>query len=100
MITNRIMSCESAIPSWLRSSGLPSSCFVAETSVVDPAKKEMVVKSSNISGSSVLVIEETCTYKQDKVNVHATHYQQEAKITAFLPCFFIEIRGVYNAEYE
>jgi hypothetical protein len=47
----------------------------------------MIVKSSNLSGSSLIVIEETCTYTQDKQDEQKTHYKQDAKITAFLPCF-------------
>jgi hypothetical protein len=86
LITNRIMSCESALPSWARHAGLPQSCFVAESSVVDPVEKKMVVKSSNLSGASILVVEETCTYTQCPSNpTTATHYRQEAKVTAFLP---------------
>lgn len=86
LITNRIMSCESAIPSWLRTAGLPSQCFVAESSVVDPRSRSMVVKSSNLSGASLLVVEETCTYQQCAASpATATSYKQEAKITAFLP---------------
>lgn len=86
LVTNRIMSCESAIPSWLRSAGLPQTCFVAESSIVDPARKEMVVKSSNLSGASLLVVEETCTYAAASAAPHAqTTYKQEARITAFLP---------------
>jgi len=85
LITNRIMSCESALPSWARHAGLPSACFVAESSVVDPAARKMVVKSSNLSGASILVVEETCTYSQHPTAASATHYRQEAKITAFLP---------------
>jgi len=86
LITNRIMSCESAIPSWLRAAGLPSRCFVAESSVVDPVSRSMVVKSSNLSGASLMVVEETCTYSQSQTApASATHYKQEARITAFLP---------------
>lgn len=86
LITNRITSCESALPSWLRAAGLPSQCFVAESSIVDPVNKTMVVKSSNLSGASLMVVEETCTYQQSPLLPHsATHYKQEAKITAFLP---------------
>jgi len=48
LITNRIMSCQSALPSWLRAAGLPQQCFVAESSVVDPKTRTMVVKSSNL----------------------------------------------------
>lgn len=86
LITNRIMSCESALPSWLRAAGLPQQCFVAESSIVDPRSKSMVVKSSNLSGASLMVVEETCTYRQcPNAPSTATHYRQEAKITAFLP---------------
>lgn len=86
MVTNRIMSCESAIPSWLRAVGLPQTCFVAESSVVDPKTQTMVVKSSNLSGASVMVVEETCTYTASPANpTTATVYKQEARITAFLP---------------
>lgn len=86
LITNRIMSCESNLPRWVSAAGLPSACFVAETSVVDPAAKCMVVKSSNMSGSSIVVIEETCTYSQcPRAPLSATLYKQEAKVTAFLP---------------
>jgi ActR/RegA family two-component response regulator len=46
----------------------------------------MVVKSSNLSGSSLMVVEETCTYTQCPLApAAATHYKQEARITAFLP---------------
>lgn len=86
LITNRIMSCESALPSWCRAAGLPQSCFVAECSVVDPKSREMLVKSSNLSGASLMVIEETCRYSASPAApTKATLYKQEAKITAFLP---------------
>jgi len=88
LITNRIMSCESALPHWLRAAGLPSRCFVAESSVVDPQSKTMVVKSTNLSGASLMTVEETCTYQQaasSSAAQPATHYRQEARITAFLP---------------
>lgn len=86
LITNRIMSCQSALPSWLRAAGLPQTCMVAETSIVDPKSRTMVVKSANMSGSSMMVVEETCTYTQSATApATATHYKQEARITAFLP---------------
>jgi len=88
LITNRIVACETALPHWFRAAGLPSQCFVAESSVVDPRSKTMVVKSTNISGSSVMTLEETCTYQQAASSTPAqpaTIYRQEARITAFLP---------------
>lgn len=95
LITNRIMSCESALPSWCRAAGLPQSCFVAECSVVDPKSREMLVKSSNLSGASLMVIEETCRYTASPAApTKATLYKQEAKITAFLPFLAGKVRGV------
>lgn len=85
LITNRITACHSALPSWLRAAGLPQTCYVAEASVVDPATRTMVVKSANLSGASVMVVEETCTYQQCPKVPTSTHYRQEARITAFLP---------------
>jgi len=86
LITNRLMSCQSSLPSWACAAGLPQRCYVAESSIVDPANKQMVVKSQNLSGASLMVVEETCTYKQCPINpsLH-TVYKQEARITAFLP---------------
>jgi hypothetical protein len=88
LITNRVMSCESALPQWLRAAGLPQSCFVAESSIVDPQAQTMVVKSVNLSGASIMTVEETCTYQAQPSTENAkpsTLYQQEARITAFLP---------------
>jgi hypothetical protein len=52
---------------WLQV-GIPTSAYVAETCVVDPVTKEMVIKSRNISGSSMMTVEETCRYTQHKHN--------------------------------
>jgi len=84
LVSHRIMSCESPVPGWLSAAGLPSSCFAAEVSVVDPRTQTMVVKSRNLTGASLLQVEETCTYSAVPASTH-THYTQSAKITAFLP---------------
>ncbi len=45
-----------------------------------------IVRSSNLSGTSLLKIEETCTYSPcPDAPFFATRYHQEARITAFLP---------------
>jgi hypothetical protein len=59
--------------------------FAAETTIVDPITKQMVIKSRNITGSYMLVVEETCVYSQHPDNKEWTSYKQEAKISAFLP---------------
>jgi len=59
--------------------------YIAETTVVNPQTEKMIVKSRNITGSSMMVVEETCVYSKDSENPSWTNYQQDAKITAFLP---------------
>jgi len=65
--------------------GFPNLVYATETTVVDPVSKEMVIKSRNISGSSVVILEETCTYSQHPDNKSWTNYHQEAKIHSVLP---------------
>jgi len=85
LVTNRIITCQSAIPRWMQSLGIPSMAYAAETTIVDPVSKQMIVKSRNITGSSLLVIEETCHYFPHPENDAWTSYRQEAKISAFMP---------------
>jgi hypothetical protein len=85
LVTNRLVACESSVPSWMAALGIPTQAYAAETCVVDPASKEMVIKSRNITGSSIMTIEETCRYAPHSENPNWTHYTQTAKITAFLP---------------
>jgi len=87
LVTSRIISCESAVPGWLNSLGVSSHAYALESTVVNPVTKEMVVKSRNLTGSSLMVMEETCTYRVDPLNHNHTIYSQQAKITAFLPMF-------------
>jgi len=85
LIANRIFTCQSAVPSWLQAFGVPQYMFAAETTIVDPITKKMIIKSRNITGSYMLVVEETCIYSQHPENKEWTSYKQEAKISAFLP---------------
>jgi hypothetical protein len=87
LVINRLIQIESVLPAWVSAVGLPTTAFVCETSVVNAESKEMVVKSRNISGSSLMVVEETCTYTPHQHHPSWTNYTQEARITAFLPMF-------------
>lgn len=79
------MRCESAVPQWLSRLGVSSSAYAAETTIVDPVKHQMMVKSRNITGSAMMVVEETCRYQQHADNKDWTSYHQSAAITGFLP---------------
>jgi len=87
LVTSRIISCESAVPGWLNSLGVSSHAYALESTVVNPVTQEMIVKSRNLTGSSLMVMEETCSYHVDADNPQHTRYSQQAKITAFLPMF-------------
>jgi hypothetical protein len=47
----------------------------------------MIVKSRNLTGSSLMVMEETCVYSASATNPLHTDYRQHARITALLPVF-------------
>jgi hypothetical protein len=85
LITHRLIAVESVLPSWMDALGFPTSAYVAETSVVNPKTREMIIKSRNISGSSVMTVEETCRYTSHPTQHNWTVYTQEARISAFMP---------------
>ena len=63
LVSNRIISCETALPAWLNRLGVSNHAYAIETSVINPRTQEMVVKSRNVTGASLMVMEETCLYK-------------------------------------
>jgi len=85
LIVHRLMRCESQVPAWLQSLGVSNSAYAAETTIVDPTTRQMIVKSRNITGASMMVVEETCKYQQHPHNTEWTSYHQSAHIAAFLP---------------
>ena len=87
LVSNRVISCYTALPVWLNKLGVSNHAYAIETSVVNPSTRQMVVRSRNVTGASFMVMEETCTYSQNKLNPLHTDYRQTAKITAFLPMF-------------
>ncbi len=85
LTTYRLIACESALPSWMSALGISSLAYALEQTVVNAKNKTMVIRSRNISGSSMMVVEEKCTYTQDPENAAWTQYNQSANITSFLP---------------
>lgn len=85
LTTTRLVSCESSLPSWMTSLGISSKAFAIERTTVHPQEKKMVVQSQNLTGSSIMVVQETCTYTQHADNKDWTNYRQEAQISAFMP---------------
>ena len=87
LVSNRLISCYTALPSWLNRLGVSNHAYAIETSVVNPATRTMIVKSRNLTGSSLMVMEETCIYAASPTNPLHTEYRQQARITALLPVF-------------
>ena len=87
LVSNRVISCYTSLPVWLNRLGVSNHAYAIETSVVNPSTREMVVRSRNLTGSSFMVMEETCTYRANAHNPLHTDYHQTAKISAFLPMF-------------
>jgi hypothetical protein len=67
--------------------GVSPYCIGLERTTVNPATETMVVQSCNVTGSSLMTVEETCEYKRHAENPQWTQYKQEARITSFLPMF-------------
>ncbi|WPK25099.1 hypothetical protein PUMCH_002402 [Australozyma saopauloensis] len=84
--TERLIACKQPIPSWLRALvGGDEFSYVREISEVDLAKKTLVMKSSNMTMSHLLLVNETVTYTPDsELPEGRTKFEQEAEITAFL----------------
>ena len=85
LITRRLISASINTPLWLVALGFPGQTYVIEESRVNPFDKEMVMVSRNITGSDLLVVQETCRYTPFKNNPNYTRYDQTAEITAFVP---------------
>lgn len=83
--TERLITCKQAIPRWLRAIvGADEYSFVRELSEVDLRTKTLVMKSSNMTMSHLLLVNETVTYTPDPASENKTVFKQEAEITAFL----------------
>jgi len=87
LVSHRLMRCESSIPSWLSSFNVPTSAYAAETTIVDPKTQKMIIRSRNLTGSNVMIVEEECSYMPSMTNKNHTRYIQSASISAFLPMF-------------
>lgn len=64
LVSHRILSCESSLPGFMTAVGIPNVIYAAEESRVDPVSNKMTLKSRNLSGSNLLVVEECCMYQQ------------------------------------
>lgn len=84
-MVSRLLTCYKGVPGWLVPFGVSPYAHVVEVTTVDPVTRQMVVRSRNLTGSSLITINEHCVYKQPAENRKWTHYAATAEISAFLP---------------
>jgi nicotinic acid phosphoribosyltransferase len=88
LVVKRILVAETQIPAWMQKLGVSNCGYGVETTIVCPKTQTMVIKSKNVTGASVLTVEETCTYRPHPENgAEWTEYKQEAEISSFMPLF-------------
>ena len=87
LIVRRLISASLSPPHWMKSIGFPEAAHILEEAVINPFKKEMVIRSVNIPGNQLLEINEICTYSQDRDNEeeNSTKYEQRAVIESTVP---------------
>lgn len=85
--TERLIACKQPIPRWIRSIIGGEECsYVRELSEVDLVLRKLIMKSSNMTMSHLLLVNETVTYSPDeRMPIGRTRFDQEAEITAFTP---------------
>lgn len=85
LTVHRLVAADQALPPWVVALGIDPRAYGLEQTVVNARHQTMVVRSQNLTGASLLVVEETCTYQPQAENSHWTQYHQEARIKACLP---------------
>ena len=94
LYTERLLSCKQNVPEFiLKLVGGQNSSIVYEKSVVNLEGRRLVLKSTNLTYSHLLTVEETCTYealesKDESSEAPAesrewTKFTQEARISSF-----------------
>ena len=92
--TERLLCCKQSVPDFiLKLIGGQNSSIVYEKSVVDLDGRKLVLKSTNLTYSHLIMVEETCTYeacKPESCEILApevpkdwTRFTQEARIRSF-----------------
>lgn len=65
LIIRRLISASLKPPAWMEAIGFPAHAYILEEAKINPYKKEMIMRSVNITGNQLLEIEEICTYAED-----------------------------------
>lgn len=84
LITERLITCRQSVPRWLlKLVGGTEVSYVHETSSVDRNLQTVLMRSTNLTGSNILSVQETVVYRPDPQNQDKTLFEQHAQITAY-----------------
>lgn len=86
MTSTRLLSCETAMPCWMAKMVGSSMGFVLEETTVDVENKSLVSRSQNLTMSSMMTIEEKCSYTEHPDNPEWTLLKQEFTVRAAGGC--------------
>lgn len=82
LISDRLISSKWGIPGWAaRLIGSPNVCYGFERSSVDPAAREMELKTRNITFGSSISVDERLVYSPHPEDANKTLLRQEAVVT-------------------
>ncbi|TGZ84705.1 MSF1-domain-containing protein [Ascodesmis nigricans] len=82
--TERLITCKQNVPRWLMKLVGSEVSYVREVSEVDPINQTVVMRSTNLTGSSLLSVQETVIYApHPEAPMDKTLFTQDAQITAY-----------------
>lgn len=83
--TERLITCKQSAPRWLmKFVGGTEESFVREVSEVDPSRRTVTLRSTNLTGSNFVSVQETVIYSPDPISPESrTLFKQDAQITAY-----------------
>lgn len=99
LTSTRVIMCDNYLPNWIIALGVSPVQYAVEHAVANARDKTLVIRSRNISGSSVMVVEERCEYRQHPDRADWTEYEQEAKIKAFLPFVYAKLERYTHSNF-
>lgn len=80
--THRLVSSKWGFPKWAKALiGEASVCYASERSEVDPSKRQMVLKTRNLTLCNYVAVDETLRYMPDPNDSSKTLLTQEAVVT-------------------
>ncbi|XP_043287813.1 protein slowmo [Venturia canescens] len=79
--THRLVTSDFGFPKWAQAIiGNDKECFASERSEVDPSRREMVLRTRNLSFCNYIAVDETLRYMPDPHDNHKTLLRQEAVV--------------------